>query len=46
MNKRLGLDITLSGDKNIDLIIRLLKALESSKIDYNLFFINYHNLKI
>ena len=45
MNKRLGLDITLSGDKNIDLIIRLLKALESSKIDYNLFFYKLSQLE-
>ncbi|AXX91703.1 hypothetical protein CPU12_10815 [Malaciobacter molluscorum LMG 25693] len=38
MNERLGLDINLSGDRNLDLIIRLLKALEESKIDYNFFF--------
>ncbi|RXJ87260.1 YdiU family protein [Arcobacter sp. CECT 8985] len=38
MNKRLGLDINLSGDRNLDLILKLLNALENSKIDYNLFF--------
>ncbi|AXH09118.1 hypothetical protein CP960_05870 [Malaciobacter halophilus] len=45
MNKRLGLDITLSGDKNLDLIIRLLNVLESSKIDYNLFFYKLSKIK-
>lgn len=38
MNKRLGLDITLSGDANLDLIVNLLDALENSRCDYNYFF--------
>jgi len=38
MNKRIGLNENLSGDSNLDLIIELLNALESAKIDYNCFF--------
>lgn len=38
MNKRIGLDESLSGNSNLDLIIELLSALESSKCDYNCFF--------
>jgi uncharacterized protein YdiU (UPF0061 family) len=38
MNQRLGLDINLSDDGNLDLMIDLLEALEESKIDYNCFF--------
>lgn len=38
MNKRLGLDILLSNDLNIKLMINLLNALQDAKIDYNCFF--------
>ncbi len=38
MNKRIGLDESLSGNSNLDLIIELLGALESAKCDYNCFF--------
>lgn len=38
MTKRLGLDITKSSDSYADLIIELLKALQTSKTDYNQFF--------
>lgn len=38
MNERLGLDINLSDDENLDLMIALLEALEEAKIDYNCFF--------
>ncbi len=38
MNKRLGLNESLSGDSNVDLIIDLLEDLEVSKCDYNCFF--------
>lgn len=44
MNKRLGLDIDLVGDSNIDLILELLEALEVSKCDYNFFFWQLTNL--
>jgi len=44
MNKRLGLDDTLSGNSNVDLIIELLEALELSKCDYNCFFWELTNL--
>ncbi|MFA9374987.1 MAG: YdiU family protein [Poseidonibacter sp.] len=38
MNKRLGLDVTKSGNNNLNLILELIGSLESAKIDYNLFF--------
>ena len=38
MNKRLGLDASKSGNSNLDLILELLGALETSKMDYNVFF--------
>ena len=38
MNKRLGLDTSLSGNANLDLVIELLGSLESAKCDYNCFF--------
>jgi len=45
MNKRLGLDATKSGNSNLDLILELLGALESSKMDYNVFFYRLTQLK-
>ena len=45
MNKRLGLDATKSGNSNLPLILELLGSLESSKIDYNLFFYKLTHLK-
>lgn len=45
MNKRVGLDASKSGDANQFLIIELLGALESSKMDYNVFFYRLTNLK-
>jgi serine/tyrosine/threonine adenylyltransferase len=45
MNKRIGLIAVKSGNSNLDLIIELLGALESSKIDYNVFFYKLTNLK-
>ena len=44
MSKRLGLDPDKSSNTNLDLIIELLGALESAKIDYNLFFYKLTNL--
>lgn len=44
MNKRLGLDASKSGNSNLDLIVELLGALESSKMDYNVFFYGLINL--
>lgn len=38
MCERLGLDVGKSNDSYADLIIRLLKALQTSKTDYNQFF--------
>ncbi len=38
MNQKLGLNAAKSGSCNLDLILELLGALESSKIDYNVFF--------
>ncbi|WP_419764186.1 MAG: protein adenylyltransferase SelO [Arcobacter sp.] len=38
MTRRLGLDISKSNDSYADLIISLLKALQTSKTDYNQFF--------
>tara|TARA_B100001063_G_scaffold234457_1_gene251914 strand:- start:9284 stop:10738 length:1455 start_codon:yes stop_codon:yes gene_type:complete len=45
MNKRLGLVAVKSGNSNLDLILELLGALETSKIDYNVFFYKLTNLK-
>lgn len=45
MNKRLGLDISLSSDENIDLVVNLLDTLENSRCDYNYFFWQLTNLK-
>ena len=45
MNKRIGLNEALSGNSNLDLIIHLLSALESAKIDYNCFFYELTNLE-
>jgi uncharacterized protein YdiU (UPF0061 family) len=45
MNKRLGLDSSLSGNLNLDLIVELLTALETAKCDYNCFFNELTNLK-
>ena len=38
MNKRIGLIALKSGNSNLDLILELLGVLESSKMDYNVFF--------
>ena len=38
MNERLGLDASKSGNNNLDLVLELLGALETSKMDYNVFF--------
>lgn len=38
MNERLGLTALKSGNSNLDLVLELLGALESSKMDYNVFF--------
>jgi uncharacterized protein YdiU (UPF0061 family) len=38
MTQRLGLDISKSSDSYADLVIKLLKALQTSKTDYNQFF--------
>lgn len=38
MNQRLGLNAAKSGNSNLDLVRELLGALESSKMDYNVFF--------
>ena len=45
MSKRVGLDPIKSSDNNLDLIVELLGALESAKIDYNVFFYKLTNLK-
>ena len=45
MNDRLGLDISKSGDSNLDLIVELLGALESAKHDYNVFFYRLSKLE-
>jgi len=45
MNKRIGLDAVKSGDNNLDLILELLGALESSKMDYNVFFYELTKIK-
>lgn len=45
MNKRLGLDASKSGNANLHLILELLGSLESSKIDYNVFFYRLTHLK-
>lgn len=45
MNKRLGLDASKSGNGNLHLILELLGSLESSKMDYNVFFYRLTNLK-
>jgi uncharacterized protein YdiU (UPF0061 family) len=45
MNERLGLNASTSGTSNLDLILELLGALESSKIDYNVFFYRLTNIK-
>ncbi len=38
MNKRLGLNANKSSDSNLQLILELLGALETSRMDYNVFF--------
>jgi len=38
MNKRVGLEASKSGNNNQDLILELLGALQSAKMDYNVFF--------
>ncbi len=43
--ERLGLDSTLSGDRYLDLILKLLDTLEKTKIDYNVFFYLLTQLK-
>ena len=45
MNKRVGLEVSKSGDSNLYLILELLGALEASKMDYNVFFYRLTNLK-
>lgn len=45
MNKRLGLDASKSGNSNLHLILELLGSLESSKMDYNVFFYRLTHLK-
>lgn len=45
MNKRIGLNESLSGNANLDLIIHLLSALEGAKIDYNCFFYELTKMK-
>jgi uncharacterized protein YdiU (UPF0061 family) len=45
MNKRLGLDASKSGNGNLHLILELLGSLESSKMDYNVFFYRLTHLK-
>ena len=44
MNKRLGLDGSKSSDNNASLIKELLGSLESSQMDYNVFFYRLTNL--
>ena len=45
MNKRIGLDASKSGNSNLELILELLGALESSTMDYNVFFYRLTHLK-
>ncbi|MDY0051766.1 MAG: YdiU family protein [Aliarcobacter sp.] len=45
MNKRLGLDISKSGNSNLSLFLELLGSLEASKMDYNVFFYRLTNIK-
>ncbi|QEP33801.1 YdiU family protein [Malaciobacter pacificus] len=45
MNKRIGLEASKSGNLNSDLIKELLGALETSRMDYNVFFYRLTNLK-
>ena len=45
MNKRLGINSSKSGNNNLNLILELIGALESSKMDYNLFFYKLTSLK-
>lgn len=45
MSKRVGLDPMKSSNNNLNLIIELLGALESAKIDYNVFFFGLTHLK-
>ncbi|MBU3015400.1 YdiU family protein [Poseidonibacter lekithochrous] len=45
MNERLGLIASKSGDSNLDLILELLGALETSKMDYNVFFHRLNSIK-
>ena len=45
MNQRLGLDASKSGDSNLDLVLELLGALQSSKMDYNVFFYKLTSIK-
>ncbi|UTJ07250.1 protein adenylyltransferase SelO [Arcobacter roscoffensis] len=44
MNKRLGLDGSKSSDNNASLVKELLGSLESSQMDYNVFFYRLTNL--
>ena len=45
MNKRLGIDSSKSGDSNLMLIKELLGTLETSKMDYNVFFYRLSKLQ-
>lgn len=45
MNERLGLLASKSGNSNLDLILELLGALQSSKMDYNVFFHRLSSIK-
>lgn len=45
MSQRIGLNVNKSADSNLHLILELLGALESSKMDYNCFFYRLTNLK-
>ncbi len=45
INQRLGLLANKSGNRNLDLILELLGALETSKMDYNVFFHRLTSLK-
>ena len=45
MNKKIRFDATKSGNSNLHLILELLGSLESSKMDYNVFFYRLTNLK-
>jgi uncharacterized protein YdiU (UPF0061 family) len=44
MSKRLGLDMDKSSDNNLSLVLELQGALESSNMDYNVFFYNLSKL--